>query len=195
MTKSELIDKIRQETKKAQERYATFKQSGNIKGAVKTEINVLKDLGIINKQNRIVIKLNGKSEVQLNRQLRELEYFNQWKGMETKAVRDSTDYKKYLSFKQYTIPNTNTQPFKDYTFQEWRNLVELTGTEGSLIESFKFDSQVIDDLNNRMKAKNIQVSDIELLGLMEKIRKQGLSSDDAIDELNVLLGLKTRTTK
>lgn len=188
--KTELQNEIRRLTKIAKERYNTkIKSNEKLTGAVKTELESLRNVGILNSRNQIVMKLRGKSEEQLTRQLHELEYFNQWQGMETRAVRDKANYSKYQSFKNYTIAGTDEKPFENFTYQEWRNMVEFMGTQSSLIESFGFDSQTVIDLANEMKEKNIDLTDDKLIGLMQKARKEATSQTDAVDMLRELIGL------
>lgn len=189
-TKKELENIIREYTKTAKAKYKDFISSGDkLTGAVKTEIESLRNIGILSEHGNIVSNLRGKSKEFLQRQIDELEYFNQWQGMETRAVRDKTNYAKYQDFKRWHPEGSTETPFSDYTYQQWRNMVELMGTQSSLLESFGFDSNSLQELYDDMKTQNKQITDDKLIGLMESIKGRGLTKTNAVDLLRSTIGL------
>ena len=72
-------------------------------------------------------RLARKSELQ--RRARELEYFNQWRGSETKHIARTEDMKKYQKFIK------NHPKFADYSYQDWKNMVENLGSMAEELES------------------------------------------------------------
>lgn len=189
-TRKELENRIRELTKTAKVKYKEFINSGDkLTGAVKTELESLRNVGILSERGNIVSNLRGKSKEYLQRQINELEYFNQWQGAETKALRDKTNYLKYQEFKNWSPTNSTDKPFENFTYQEWRNMVELMGTQSSLLESFGFDSQALLDLSNEMKQKKIKLTDEQLVGYMRVASKEAITTEDAVDTLRNLIGL------
>lgn len=109
------------------------------------EIDYLKRLGIINKRGRAVTgyRLARKSELQ--RKARELEYFNQWRGSETKHIARAEDIKKYKKFIK------NHPKFADYSYQDWKNMVENLGSMSEELESYGYVSENIIQLDKEIK--------------------------------------------
>ena len=72
------------------------------------------------------------SKAELQKKARELEYFNQWKGSETVAIARNKDYKKYQAF----INNPDNSDFSNYSYQQWRDLVEMLGSLGDELKGY-----------------------------------------------------------
>lgn len=176
MTVKQLQEYIREQTKIANIKLYDIYQQNKIPSAVQTEIEVLKTKGIVSdKTGYATLKFRGKSKDLLEQQARELEYFSNWQGTETKVFREQKDYKKYLSLKK-KYPNE----FGDYTYQQWRDLVEMFGTVGDKIEQFGYENikQLhIENITNGRK--------VNMVKLMDDVLKstKGLKQEDAIDIL------------
>ena len=126
--------------------------------------------------NKAVLGFRGKTKAELQSQARELEYFNQWKGTETKEVRDKTNLAKYQTFV------TNNPEFSDYSYQEWRDLVEVFGSTENFIDSFGYEN-----LKELHKESVNNGKKINLAGAMRDIMKSSkgaqFTQEDVIDLL------------
>lgn len=131
-------------------------------------------MGIIGKRGKAIKGFRGKNKADLQRQARELEYFNQWKGTETSAVARDRDYKKYQSFIK------NNPDFADYSYQEWRELVTVFGSMTDKLKDFGYE----DMKQLHLEATNKQRK-IDFLSAMKKIKEQskgmGYSQEDLTD--------------
>lgn len=176
MTVKELKEYIRKLTSKSNKILERIDNKKKVSQAVKKEVEMLQRKGIIGKRGKAVLGFSGKDKAQLKSQARELEYFNQWKGTETKEVRDKTNYAKYTSFVK------NNKEFADYSYQEWRDLVETLGSTEDFINSFGYEN--LKQLHREATEKN---TTINLADEMRKIIKEskgaGLSQEDVIDTL------------
>lgn len=176
MTVSELKKFIRKETKKANTRLNRILKKKKVSKAVKEEVDYLKTKGIIGKRNKAILGFRGKTKSELQSQARELEYFNQWRGTETKEVRDKTNLAKYQTF------TTNNPEFSGYSYQEWRDLVEVFGSTENFIESFGYEN-----LKELHKESVNSGRKVNLAGAMRSIMKQSkgsqLTQEDVIDML------------
>lgn len=176
MKVKELKEYISKLTKKANTKIKNIAKKKKKSKAVEKELEVLKKKGIIGKSGKAIKGFGGKTKAELQAQARELEYFNQWRGTETKEIRDSTNYKKYQTFVQ------NNPDFADYEYQDWRDLVETFGSTSSFIDSFSYEN--VKELHKEITRSN---SNVNLAGEMRKVLKEnkgaGLSREDAIDLL------------
>lgn len=176
MTVKQLQEYIREQTKVANIKLYDIYQQNKIPSAVQTEIEVLKTKGIVSdRTGYATLKFKGKSKDLLEQQARELEYFSNWQGTETKVFREQKDYKKYLSLKK-KYPNE----FGDYTYQQWRDLVEMFGTVGDKIEQFGYEN--IKQLHIENIANGRKVNMVKLIDEVHK-KSKGIKQEDAIDIL------------
>lgn len=176
MTVKQLQEFIREQTKATNIKLYDIYQQNKIPSAVRTEIDTLKTKGIVSeKTGYATLNFKNKTKVMLQQQARELDYFSNWQGTETKVFRQQKDYKKYLSFK-----NKYPDEFGDYTYQEWRDMVEMFGTVGDKIEQFGYENikQIhIENITNGRK--------INMVKLIEEVHKKanGQPQEVAIDIL------------
>lgn len=178
MNVKELKQFISKETKKANTILRRVAKKKKVKAAVQEEINILKRKGIIGKSGKAIKGFRGKKKEELRAQARELEYFTQWKGTETQEVRDEVNYAKYKSF----IENVNNSDFKNYSYQEWRDMVETFGSTASIIDSFYYEN--IKELHKEVTAgsKNVNLA-AAMREVLRANKGAGLSKEDAIDLL------------
>ena len=175
MTVKELQDYIREQTKATNIKLYDIYQQDKIPSAVKTEIDVLKNKGIVSENTGYAtLNFKGKTKVMLQQQARELDYFSNWQGTETKVFRQQKDYKKYLSFKN------KYEQFKDYTYQEWRDMVEMFGTLGDKIQQFGYENIKQIHMENITEGRKIN-----MVKLIEDVHKKAssVSQEVAIDML------------
>lgn len=176
MTVKELKKFIRKETKKANTRLRRIFNKKKISRAVSEEVEYLKTKGIIGKRNKAILGFGSKTKSELQSQARELEYFNQWKGTETKEVRDKTNLAKYQSFV------TNNKEFSDYSYQEWRDLVELFGSTENFIESFGYEN--LKELHKEATEEGKKVNFAsKMRNIMKQSKGASFSQEDIIDML------------
>lgn len=152
MTTRELRKFIRKEVKKANTKIKNInKRKRGVSRAVKEEMNYLKQLGIIGKSGKAVTGYRLASKAELQKKARELEYFNQWKGSETVAVARNKDYKKYQAF----INNPDNSDFANYSYQQWRDLVEMFGALGDELKGYDYEGMKA--LHQEMNERKINV--------------------------------------
>lgn len=136
MTTRELRKFIRKEVKKANTKLRNFaKRKRGVSRAVQQELDYLKQIGIIGKSGKAVTGYRLASKAELQKKARELEYFNQWKGSETVARAKDKDYKKYQAF----INNPDNSDFSNYSYQQWRDLVEMFGALGDELKGYDYE--------------------------------------------------------
>ena len=152
MTTRELRKFIRKEVKKANTKIKNInKRKRGPSRAVQEELDYLKSIGIIGKSGKAVTGYRLASKAELQKKARELEYFNQWKGSETVAVARNKDYKKYQAF----INNPDNSDFSNYSYQQWRDLVEMLGSLGDELKGYDYEGMKA--LHLEMNEENIQV--------------------------------------
>lgn len=138
------------------------------------ELGYLKNKGIIGKSGKAIYGFRGKRKTDLQAQARELEYFNQWKGSETKVIARKQDLKKYETFIQ------NNPEFAEYSYQEWEELVTMFGQLQDKLNSFGYED--MKQLHLESRANN---SKKDFVTTMRKIHEQskgkGLSQEDLVD--------------
>lgn len=136
MTVKELKKYITKQTKKANTRLRNIeKRKRGVSKAVSEELDVLRKKGIIGKRDKAVLNFRTKTKTELQAQARELEYFNQWTGAEVSSVSKDKDYKKYQSF----INNPRNKMFANYSYQDWRDLVNMFGTMEDKLQEFEYE--------------------------------------------------------
>ena len=142
--------------------------------AVTDEMNYLKKKGMIGKRGNVIYGFNGKRKADLQAQARELEYFNQWKGSETKAVARKQDLKKYETFIQ------NNPEFANYSYQEWEELVTMFGQVQDKLNSFGYE-----DMKQLHLESTARDTKKDFVTTMKKIHEQGkgkgLTQEDLVD--------------
>lgn len=175
MTTRELKKFIKKQVKKANTRLKNIKKrKRGVSRAVEQELKVLESMGIIGKRGKIVTGYRTARKEELKRRARELEYFNQWKGSETKAVAQEQDYKKYQTFIQ------NNTKFAHYSYQDWRDLVNTFGAMEDKLTEFEYE-----DMKNLHLEKTNAGSKTNLIKAMEDAQTEasgkGLSTEDLTD--------------
>ena len=110
------------------------KRKRGVSKAVQQELDYLKRYGIIGKSGKAVTGYRLARKPELIMRARELEYFNQWKGSETRAVARDKDYKKYQTF------INNNPDFAEYSYQDWKDLVNIFGSMDSDLKDFEYEN-------------------------------------------------------
>ena len=176
MTVKELQAFIREQTKVANIKLYDIYQQDNIPSAVRTEIDVLKNKGIVSeKTGYATLGFRGKNKTLLQQQARELDYFSNWQGTENKVFREQKDYKKYLEIKkQYP------KEFGKYTYQQWRDMVEMLGIVGDKIQQFGYEAVKQMHIENITEGRTVNM--VQVIENAYK-RAEGLEHFDAVDIL------------
>ena len=177
MTTRELKKYIRRLVKKANTKLRNIgKRKRGVSRAVQQEIDYLKRIGIINKHGKAVTGYRLARKPELQKRARELEYFDQWKGSETKAVAADKDYKKYQSI----INNRNNSEFANYSYQDWKDLVSTFGSMEGYLNEFEYE-----DMKQLHKEATQKGTKKDLLSAMMDVKKQtagmGLDTEDLTD--------------
>ena len=183
MTTRELKKFIRQQVKKANTRLKdiTYRKNLTKKGisrAMQEEIDYLKRLGILNKRGKAVTgyRLARKSELQ--RRARELEYFNQWRGSESKHIARTEDMKKYEKFIK------NHPRFAGYSYQDWKNMVENLGAMSEELESYGYVSENMIQLDKEIKERGSKKQLIDVVDTVKsKAKGQGFTQEQLVDAI------------
>lgn len=178
MTTKELQLFIRVNTDKANKTIAKISKRKKVSQAVNKEIQVLQTKGIIGKSGRAVLGFSGKNKKQLQAQARELEYFNQWKGTETKAVREAVSIKKYETFVR------NNPDFAEYSYEDWRDLVSTFGNMEDLVNSFGYEN--FKNLHREATTEGLKVDMVtEAMKSIKELKASGqvISQENAVDIL------------
>lgn len=177
MTTRELKKFIRKQVKKANTRLKNInKRKRGVSRAVEQELDYLKRLGIINKRGEAVTGYRTATKAEMQKKARELEYFNEWKGSESEAIAEERDYKKYQSF----INNPLNAKFKDYSFQDWKDMVNAFGAMEDKLKDFEYEDMKQLHLESTQKRTKV-----DLVSAMEKAKKDskgaGLDKEDLTD--------------
>lgn len=172
MSVKELQAYIRKKTEKANVTISKINKDTASK-AVQRELQVLEQRGILGKRGKAVLGFRGKTKEELKAQARELEYFSQWKGTETREKARRRDREKYKSFIR------NNPDFKDFSFSDWRTMVELFGTQENWVQSFGYEN--MKELNKEVVKTGRNVNFVkEIQKVMEQ---KPVTKEDAIDLL------------
>lgn len=177
MTVRELKKYIRKETKKANTRIRNIgKRKRGVSKAVAEELDYLKRFGIIGKRGKAKLGFRGKRKKELQRQARELEYFNQWTGAEKETVAKDKDWKKYQTFKQ------RHPEFSNYSFQDWRDIVNVFASMEDKLTEFEYEDTKRLHIEATEKSANVN-----FLKAMEEASQEakgkGFDTDDMTDLL------------
>ena len=174
MNVKELKKYIKRLTKKANTRIRNIGKRKKVSKAVSDELEYLKQKGIIGKSGTAIYDFRGKRKIDLQAQARELEYFNQWKGSETKVIARKQDLKKYETFIQ------NNPEFANYSYQEWEELVTMFGQVQDKLNSFGYEDMKQLHLESRARE-----SKKDFVSTMRKIQENskgaGLTQEDLVD--------------
>lgn len=165
---------IKRLTKKANTRIRNIGKRKKVSKAVKDEMGYLKNKGIIGKHGKAILGFKGKRKVDLQAQARELEYFNQWKGSETKAIARKQDLKKYETFIQ------NNPEFSNYSYQEWEELVTVFGQVQDKLNSFGYED--MKQLHLESRARDTKKDFVTTMKrIYEEGKGKGLTQEDLVD--------------
>ena len=183
MSTRELKKFIRQQVKKANTRLKdiTYRKNLTKKGisrAMEEEIRFLQRLGIINKKGKAVTGYRLARKTELQRRARELEYFNQWRGSETKHIARTEDMKKYKKFIK------NHPKFSGYSYQDWKNMVENLGSMSEELESYGYVSENIIQLDKEIKERKNKKQLMDVVDTVKSQAKgQGWSQEQLVDAI------------
>lgn len=175
MNVKELKKYIRRQTKKANTRLKNIgKRKRGVSRAVSEELQYLEKQGIIGKRGRAKLGFRGKRKEELQRQARELDYFNQWTGAEKETVAQDKDWKKYQTFK------AKHPEFSNYSYQDWRDIVNVFASMEDKLTEFEYED---------MKRLHIEATEkgskVNFLSAMEDAHKdakgKGYDTDDMTD--------------
>lgn len=121
-------------------------------------------------------RLARKSELQ--KKARELEYFNQWKGSETKHIARTEDMKKYQKFIK------NHPRFSGYSYQDWRNMVENLGAMSEELESYGYVSENMIQLDKEIKERGSKKQLMDVVeSVKDKAKGQGWNQVQLVDAI------------
>ena len=121
-------------------------------------------------------RLARKSELQ--RRARELEYFNQWRGSESKHIARTEDMKKYKKFIK------NHPKFAEYSYQDWKNMVENLGSMSEELESYGYVSENIIQLDKEIKERKNKKQLMDVVDTVKSQAKgQGWSQEQLVDAI------------
>lgn len=177
-TNKELQTHIRALTNIANEKLAEINIQGIKSKAITKELDILTSKGILGKKGYAVLGFRGKTKEDLIEQARELEYFSTWKGTEKTAKRTRTDLAKYRAF----IANNSEN--KQFSFEEWRMMVDLMGLSSAKLEMFRMDSDTVRLMMESAKDEGLTINiRKEMDDLLKTYKDKGLSSEDMTDLL------------
>ena len=177
MTVKELKKYIRKQTKKANTRLKNIgKRKRGVSKAVEEELDYLKRYGIIGKRGKAKLGFRGKKKAELQRQARELDYFNQWTGAETETVAQDKDWKKYQTFK------ARHPEFSHYSYQDWHDIVNVFASMEDKLTEFDYEDTKRLHIEATEKGNNVN-----FLKAMEEASEaakgKGFDTDDMTDIL------------
>ena len=172
MTTRELKKYIKKEVKKANTKIRNIeKRKKGPTRAVQEELDYLKQIGVIGKRGRAVTGYRTASKAELQKKAKELTYFNKWKGSETVAVAKDKDYKKYQSF----INNPRNSDFANYSYQQWRDMVEMFGAMDDKLKDFDYEN---------MKQLHLEATNkdtkIDILSAMQNAQREADKSNRVV---------------
>lgn len=177
MTVKELKKYIRKETKKANTRIRNIrKRKRGVSKAVAEELDYLKRFGIIGKRGKAKLGFRGKRKEELQRQARELEYFNQWTGAEKETVARDKDWKKYQTFK------SRHPEFSNYSYQDWRDIVNVFASMEDKLTEFEYEDTK--RLHIEATEKGVNVNFLKAMEeASQEAKGKGFDTDDMTDLL------------
>lgn len=180
MTVKELQAEIRSKTHIVNERLKQFYNEGNSSTMVQSEVKKL--LGLAGKSRsskQIGLGFSGKNKTQLVRQLRELQYFEQWDIYSEEGQR-SLELKERKAWESFYKDNP------EYTYQEWRDLVETFGSlNDSMLQQFG-STNIVEAYKDATQGEKVN-----LLKYIKEISKDdrmsGTTQEQKIDILREML--------
>lgn len=183
MTTRELKKYIRMQVKKANTllKDITYRKNLTKKGiskAMEEEIQYLKRIGIINDKGKAITGYRLARKPELQRRARELDYFNQWRGSESKHIARTEDVKKYQKFIK------NHPRFSDYSYQDWRNMVENLGAMSEELESYGYVSENMIQLDKEIKERKNKKQLIDVVDTVkDQAKGKGWSQEQLVDAI------------
>lgn len=121
-------------------------------------------------------RLARKSELQ--KKARELEYFNQWRGSESKHIARAEDMKKYNKFIK------NHPRFANYSYQDWRNMVENLGAMSEELESYGYVSENMIQLDKEIKERGSKKQLMDVVeSVKDKAKGKGWNQEQLVDAI------------
>ena len=180
MTIKELQAEIRSKTHIVNERLKQFYNDGNSSTMVQSEVKKLQGLaGKSRSSKQIGLGFSGKNKMQLVRQLRELQYFEQWDIY-------SEDGQRALELKERKAWESFYKDNPEYTYQEWRDLVETFGSlNDSMLQQFG-STNIVEAYKDATQGEKVN-----LLKYIKEISKddsmRGTTQEQKIDRLREML--------
>lgn len=174
MTVRELKSYIRKLTSSVNEKINEYKGDSTL---IKSEISTLKSLGTGNmKSKKVGLGFLGKKKSELVQQARELEYFENW-DIETPSGRRKIEARERRAWETFSRRNP------EYSYDEWRNLVEVFGAIGKK-DLDKFGSEQVRELNKEMTAEGKRTNLAKSMNeVLKESKGKGYTTDDLIDLL------------
>lgn len=178
-TIKELQSEIRDLTKQVNTRVSTIKLTRTLPKDVQQAVNYMKQLGGAGRgKNEIGLHLRGKTKSELILQARELSAFMRWDIESEEGIRqlEAREQNEWDSFKI-------NHP--DWSYEEWRKFVEISGALGSDIMS-KFGSETI--LSDFKKRKDVSGQDYIKVMRQALAEADGKTQTQLVDDLRDRLG-------
>lgn len=182
--KSNILFKENEETqkfinlaKRANRRIKAYKNAGEVDEVFEKEIEILRSATgsrgqyITTNANRI----RGYLDSQKVLGIRELEFFINW-DISSPVGKEEQEEKKQKSYKEF-IANPN---FKDVTYDEWRQLVEIFGALGDDIIT-KFHSDDFADTINTYRKQGFQASSLVEIAQTAVAKREGLQKSEVLE--------------
>lgn len=186
MTYRELQSHIKNLTQTANEKLVDISMNGIKSKAITKELDTLSKKGIIGNKGYAVLRFRGKTKDDLIAQARELEYFSTWKGTERTAKRTRRDLAKYRAFVANNSDNAN------FTYEEWRELVELMGTTSAIREMFEINSDIVRMLMEYQKSVGIYLDfGKEMRTILKQSQGKGLTTEDIVERLRERINVQS----
>lgn len=185
MTIKELHAAIKEQTMEVNRRLVEYYEAGGNDKLVNKEIQYLRDVtGTSNRSSYISMRTHRKNKAELEAQLSELRYFNEWdiftpRGM---AERTRKEQQAWRSYKR----NTGSR----LQFDTWRKMVTVMGTIGhDMLKEFGGSyNNVVEEATKKGKKPG------EIIRAMEEVIKEnsksGKNYNDYFDDLVRKLDLK-----
>lgn len=187
MKVKELQEAIRQQTMAINERLVEYYDKGATDKLVNKEIEYLKEItGTSQKSNYISMRTHRKTKMELEMQLNELRYFENWDIFTPKGQmeRSKSSMRSYRTYKRN---------HGNLSYENWRRTVTVLGTVGAdIFNQFggSNDTQAaVEDAVRKGKSAG------EIIKAMQKVIKENegsmKSTQDYADDLRALLNLET----
>lgn len=143
---------------------------------IKSEISELKALGGNVNAKKVGLGLTFKTKAELQRQARELSYFNRWDY-------ETAQGKRELSRRERQSFETFHKHHPEYSYEEWKDLVNTMGALGSSVVS-QFGSENIAEINKTVYDKGRNKDVLKAMQTVIKEQKgKGATPELLNDEL------------